>query len=73
MLTAGSAACFADLMTFPLDTVKVALIINYLIINCIIIQVRQQVQTDVVMSGDGLMAQRRGVLSTAVNIARLRY
>ena len=34
LLTAGSAACFADLVTFPLDTVKV----------------RQQIQSSVAFS-----------------------
>ena len=34
LLTAGSAACFADLVTFPLDTVKV----------------RQQIQSNVAFS-----------------------
>ena len=36
-LTAGTAACFADLVTFPLDTVKV----------------RQQVQGQVMTTGAG--------------------
>ena len=29
-LTAGSAACFADVITFPLDVVKVRKLINQL-------------------------------------------
>lgn len=28
MLTAGTSACFADFMTFPLDTAKVRLQVN---------------------------------------------
>ena len=41
-LTAGTAACFADLVTFPLDTVKV----------------RQQVQGQVMTAGAGVRGSR---------------
>ena len=41
-LTAGTAACFADLVTFPLDTVKV----------------RQQVQGQVMIAGAGVRGSR---------------
>jgi len=57
LLTAGSAACFADLITFPLDTVKV----------------RQQVQSSISITyqGDmGAVVKSRGVFGTLSSIAR---
>merc|ERR1712025_21686 len=57
LLTAGSAACFADLVTFPLDTVKV----------------RQQIKSDVkiVYEGDmGAIVKSRGVFGTMSSITR---
>ena len=54
-LTAGTAACFADLVTFPLDTVKV----------------RQQVQGEMVTAGTGAgVRSSRNILGTVVSITR---
>ena len=53
-LTAGLAACFADLITFPLDTVKV----------------RQQVQGQVGAAGPGGGTQARSILGTVASILR---
>ena len=54
-LTAGTAACFADLVTFPLDTVKV----------------RQQVQGAMMTSGTGTgVGSSRSILGTVVSITR---
>ena len=54
-LTAGTAACFADLVTFPLDTVKV----------------RQQVQGQMMTTGpEAGLRSSRSILGTVVSITR---
>jgi len=56
LLTAGTASCFADLVTFPLDTTKV----------------RLQLQGEACSSGNSAMCvlQRKGVLGTLFDIAK---